>query len=123
MTEGRPIRGDGMDNLQDYVEERLTYGTDSDEFAEANRTLQQELADLQTLQQERGQQNARPNIDALIQEAQLRVDRMSMQPDRGNLEATSGSVVDIDKLPPDAEARSNVARKLGGNDGPNNSAR
>jgi len=123
MTEGRPIRGDGMDNLQDYVEERLTSGTDSDEFAEANRTLQQELADLQTLQQERGQATARPDIDALIQEAQLRVDRMSMRPDQANLEATSGSVVDIDKLPPDAEARSNVARRLGGNDGSNNSAR
>ncbi len=123
MTEGRPIRGDGMDNLQDYVEERLTYGTDSDEFAAANWTLEQELADLQTLQQERGQAHARPDIEALIQEAQLRVDRMSMRPDRDDMQATSGSVVDIDKLPPEAEARSRVARRLGANDGPNNSAR
>lgn len=108
MTEGRRLHGDGVENLQDYVEERLTYGTDSDEFADANRTLEQELADLQALQQERGRSDARPNIDALMKEAQLRVDRMSTRPDANDLEATSGSQVDFDKLPPDAEARSRV---------------
>ncbi len=123
MAEGRRLHGDGMENLQDYVEERLTYGTDSDEFAEANRTLEQELADLQALQQERGQSSPRPDIEALIQEAQLRVDRMSTRPDADNLDATSGSQVDVEKLPPDAEARARITRTLGGHDGSNNSAR
>lgn len=111
MAEGRPLRGDGIENMQDYVEERLTYGTDSDEFAEANRTLEQQLADLQTLQQERGQSHARPNIDALIDEAQLSVDRMQ-QRSAGQLEAGSGTQANPDVLPPEAEARQNVVGRM-----------
>lgn len=111
MTEGRPLRGDGIENLQDYVEERMTYASDSDEYAEANRTLEQELADLQTLNQERGQPQARPNIDALIDEAQLRVDRMR-QRSVGQLETGSGTQVDPDQLPPDAAARQSVVDRL-----------
>lgn len=116
MTEGRPLRGDGIENLQDYVEERLTYGTDSDEFADANRTLQQQLADLQTLQQERGQTHARPNIDALIDEAQLRVDRMQ-QRSAGQIETGGGMMSDPDQLPPEGEARQNVVGRISGQQG------
>lgn len=116
MTEGRPLRGDGIENLQDYVEERLTYASDSNEFADANRTLEQELADLQTLQQERGQTQARPNIDALIDEAQLRVDRMQ-QRSAGQLETGSGIQADPDQLPPEGEARQNVVGRITGQHG------
>lgn len=123
MTEGRPIKGDGLDNLQDYVAERLEYGTDSNEFAAANRTLEQELADLQTLQQERGQAQARPDIEALINEAQLRVDHMSVRPDASQVESGTASTVDFDKLPPEAEARSAVTRNLGGHDATGNNIR
>jgi len=117
MAEGRRIHGDGVDNLQDYIEERLEEGTSTERLAEGSRTLQQELADLQALQQERGQPHARTNIEALIQEAQLRVDRMSLRPDVSQLEATAGSMVDFDKLPPANEARSQVVRELGSESG------
>lgn len=115
MTEGRPLHGDGMENLQDYVQERLTYASDSDEYAEANQRLQQQLADLEALQQERGRPEARPDIDALINEAQLNVDRL-----RGNaagIETGSGSQVDFDKLPPDAAARDSLTDRLNNNTG------
>jgi|GEM_PF-5665632 len=109
MAEGRPIHGDGIDNLQDYVEERLTYGTDSDEFAAANRTLEQAQADLATLQQEHGRSDARPDVDALINEAQLEVDRMQ-QPSQQVLGGAVQS--DSDRLPPEAEARSAVTKRM-----------
>jgi len=117
MTERGPIRGDGVDNLQNYVENRLVEGTSAEALAEGNRSLQQEMADLQALQQERGQPNARPDIDALIQEAQLRVDRMSVRPDPSKLESGSGSAVDFDKLPPSDEARRRVVHDLGSETG------
>ena len=113
MAEGRRLRGEGLENLEDYIEERATYASDSDELAEANRTLEQELADLQNLHQERSQANARPNVDALINEAQLRVDRMRQGQGAGALATDAGSTVDFDKLPPDAEARSRVVNDAG----------
>jgi hypothetical protein len=114
MTEGRPLHGDGMENLQDYVNERMTYASDSDEYAEANRTLEQELADLQALRSERGQAHARPNLDALIDEAQLRVERMQLR--QGAERAVgSGSQVDFEQVPPQDEARRNMSKRLDDN--------
>lgn len=114
MTEGRPMRGDGLDNLGDYVNERLTHASDSDEYAAANRTLEQELADLEALRSERGRADARTDIDALIKEAELRVERMEFR-QGAQLEVGSNSQVDTDQLPPDAEARQNVTRRMDGN--------
>lgn len=114
MAEGRPLRGDGIENLQDYVEERMTYASDSDEFAEAERTLEQELADLQALNQERGKPDARPDIDALIDEAQLRVGRMG---GAGTFEASSNVQADPDQLPPESEARQNEVARLNNQNG------
>ncbi|HEX6289929.1 MAG TPA: hypothetical protein VFZ66_12105 [Herpetosiphonaceae bacterium] len=111
MTEGRRLRGDGDENLQDYVEERLTYASDTDDLAAANRTLEQELADLKALQQERGRADARTNIDALIKEAELRVQRMEFR-QGSELERGSGSQVDFDQLPPDAAARKSITNRM-----------
>ena len=111
MSEGRPLRGEGLDNLGDYVNERMTYASDSDEYAEANRTLEQELTDLQALHDERGRSDSRPNIDALIDEAQLRVNRMQLR--QGAERAVGdGSQVDFDQLPPQDEARQNVTNRI-----------
>lgn len=115
MAEGRPLRGEGIENLQDYVEERLTYASDSDEYAAADRTLEQELADLQALHQERGRQDARPNLDALIDEAQLRVDQL--RGDAGSFEASTGGQADPDLLPPDSEARQNEVARMNNQNG------
>ena len=109
MTERRPIQGEGMENLENYVESTLTNASDSDELAADNRTLEQHLADLQALHLERSQPTARPDIDALIEQAQLQVDRMSTRPSAGALESDTSSGADYTKLPPDAEARSRVA--------------
>jgi len=117
MAEGRRIHGDGVENVQNYIEERLEEGTSTEQLAQGSRTLEHEMADLQALQHERGQPNPRPDIDALIQEAQLRVDRMSLRPDASQLEATAGSSIDFDKLPPANEARSQVVRELGSESG------
>ena len=111
MSEGRPLHGDGVENLQDYVNERLTYASDSDEYAEANRTLEQELADLKALHAERGRTDARTDIDALINESQLRVDRMQLR-QGAQREVGSGSQVDFDQLPPQDEARANITNRI-----------
>lgn len=109
MAEGRPKRDEGIPNLQAYVADSLTHASDSDELAEENRTLEQELADLQALHLERTQPDARPDVDALIAEAQLRVDRMSTTPNAGTLESDASSGADYRKAPPEAEARSRIA--------------
>lgn len=113
MSEGRPLHGDGMENLQDYVNERLTYASDSDEYAEANRTLEQELVDLENLRAEQGRPDSRTDIDALINEAQLRVERMQLR--QGAERSAGGSQVDFDQLPPQDEARQNVINRMDGN--------
>jgi hypothetical protein len=115
MTEGRPLHGEGAENIQDYVNERLNYASSNDDLAAANRTLEQELADLEALRGEQGRHDARTNIDALIKEAELRVERMQFRPGSEQLEVGSGSQVDFDQLPPDAEARQNVSNRLDDN--------
>lgn len=114
MSEGRRLHGDGVENLQDYVAERLNYASNTDELAEDNRTLEQELADLEALQRERGQADARPNIDALIDEAQLRVERMKLR-QGAEREVGSGSQVDFEQLPPQDEARQRITNRLDDN--------
>lgn len=111
MAEGRPLHGDGMENLQDYVEERLTYGSDSDEYADANRELQRQMADLKALQQEREGSAARPNIDALIEEAQLDLQRARLS---GTERAVGGGDMPSDPrvLPPQNEARNRINSDL-----------
>jgi hypothetical protein len=54
-AEGRRIRGEGLAHEQDYIEERMTYAGDTDEYAEAARRLEQEAADLERLNRQRGQ--------------------------------------------------------------------
>jgi hypothetical protein len=115
MAEGRRLRGEGLENLEDYVQERATYASDSDELAEQNRTLEQELADLQQLHLERSQPNARTDVDALIDAAQTRVDRMRNQ-QGGTLETEAGTATDFEKLPPDAAARARVVGDAGASD-------
>jgi len=114
MTDGRPLRGEGVDNMQDYVNERLNYASSNDELAEANRTLEQEIADLDSLRAERSRADARENIEALIKEAELRVQRMEFR-QGSQLEVGSSTQVDPEQLPPDAEARQNVTRRMDGN--------
>lgn len=108
MAEGRPLHGkDFVDNMQDYVEERLTYGTDSDEYAELNRELRQDEADLETL--ERGGTRPQPNMDALADEAQLPT-RMDRARGATPIEEQGDGQVDYDHLAPEDEARARVAR-------------
>ncbi len=111
MTEGRPIHGkDFEENMEDYFKERIEYASDSDEYADLDHTLEQELADLKALQEERSRSDARHNIDALIEERQSRIDRLRQR--GGQLEATSGSQVDLEQMPPEAEARAQAIDRL-----------
>jgi len=54
-AQGRRIRGEGLEHEQDYIEERMTYAGNTDEYAEAADRLAQEAADLERLNRERGQ--------------------------------------------------------------------
>ncbi len=111
MTEGRPIHGkDFEENMEDYVKERLTHASDSDEYADATRTLEQEMADLEALQAERLHPDARPNIDALIEEGQARIDRLRQG--SGQYQATGGVQADPDQMPPETEARSRATDRV-----------
>jgi hypothetical protein len=55
QAQGRRIRGEGLEHEQDYIEERMTYAGNTDEFAEAAKRLEQEAADLERLNRQRGQ--------------------------------------------------------------------
>ncbi len=112
MTEGRPIHGkDVEENLEDYVKERMEYASDSDEYAKIDHELKQELADLEALQAERAGDDPRHNIEAVIEETEARIDRLRKS--MGQLEATSGSQVDLEQTPPEAEARAQVTDRIG----------
>ena len=55
QAQGRRIQGEGLAHEQDYVEERMTYAGNTDEYAEAARRLAQDAADLERLNRQRGQ--------------------------------------------------------------------
>lgn len=124
MAEGRRLHGDGVENLQDYVEERITYGTDSDEFAEANQQLEQQSADLNRGQQVGANQQRGPDVGALEDEAQLDTDRMRPHGD-AQLESSAGSTFNPEAMPPEAEARNRVSDGpgMGGQSGVGNNMR
>ena len=111
MTEGRPLHGDDfVENMQDYFKERVTYGTDSDEYAEMNRVLEQELADLQALHEERSRPDARSNIEDLIREKQARIDQLRASDEQP--EARAGIQSNPQAMNPTDEAQSQVDRDL-----------
>ena len=55
QAQGRRIHGEGLEHEQDYIEERITYAGNTDEYAEAAKRLEQEAADLERLNRQRGQ--------------------------------------------------------------------
>lgn len=50
--DGRRIRGEGLAHEQDYIEERITYGGDTDDYAEAADRLEQASEDLKRATQQ-----------------------------------------------------------------------
>lgn len=104
MAEGRRIKGeDFVENMQDYVEERMTEGTDVDELSADARALRQQAADLQHLQQGGATTPTSPDQDALAKEAQIPSGRMDVRPDPADL--SIDATVDPRQQPPQAEAR------------------
>ncbi len=111
MTEGRPVEGETFgENMQDYIRERATYGTDTNELDDAVRRLEQERAELEKLQAERSGSDARPYIDNLIAESQGRIGRMQF----GDEEAEDPSGVQANPrlMTPEAEARRRATKRL-----------
>jgi hypothetical protein len=51
QAEGRRIRGEGLAHEQDFIEERITYGGDTDEYAEAADKLEQISEDIARMPQ------------------------------------------------------------------------
>lgn len=119
MTEGRRLHGDdSIENLQDYVEERMTYASDSDEYADMNRLLERDEAELERDETalERGRSGTAPSsgsmdVDALEAEANLDV---GMDRARGSapIEAQGDGQVDYDRLAPQDEARARMTRDI-----------
>lgn len=108
MAEGRRLHGDGMENIEDYIEERATYGTDTNEIAEENRVLEQELHDLQNLEQQRGTTTQQPNIDALTEEAQLPSNQLDLRSGTPNIDPTASVNNGIEQMTPQQEARQSI---------------
>lgn len=103
--EGRRLRGEGIENIQDYIEERMTEAGDVDEIAESNEQLEEELRDLRGLEQQ-------PSSDVLETTANSSVGSAESP----NEAATAASVgpVDPEQLPPVSAARSQVVNDAGG---------
>jgi hypothetical protein len=55
QAQGRRIQGEGLAHEQDYIEERMTYAGNTDEYAEAAKRLEQDAADLERLNRQHGQ--------------------------------------------------------------------
>ncbi len=109
---GGPYREDkAVDNWGKYIEERLTTGTQADQLEDQTRALEQATADLEALRQERSGPQPRADIDALIEQAELRIERMKLR-QGAERAATPGSQVDLDQTPPEAEARANVTAQI-----------
>lgn len=109
---GGPYReDDAVDNWGEYIEERLTTGTQADRLEEQSRTLEQEMAELEALRQERSGPQPRADIDALIEQAELRIERMKLR-QGAERAVTPGSQVDLEQTPPEAEARAQVTSQI-----------
>ncbi|HEY1014085.1 MAG TPA: hypothetical protein VGE07_15340 [Herpetosiphonaceae bacterium] len=52
--DGRRIRGEGLAHEQDYIEERLTYGSSTNEYADAAEQLKRDSEEIDRLTRERG---------------------------------------------------------------------
>ena len=120
-TEGRQIGGEGLDHEQEYIRERIEQAGDTDEYAEASRQLQDELRDLnnlsagsrEALTSGQGQPQVEPGLEALDRQANLPTEGMELR-QGADLDASRGSLVDPQQLPPDAEARARIRRGVGG---------
>lgn len=110
--DSRRIPGEGVEHEQDYIEERLEDAGDVDELEAQSRKLREEARDLQHLDQGLEHPAGQSNPQGLPDEAQVGDGRMQMRPQGAQLEPSSRSGVDLDQLPPEAEARSRVTQDL-----------
>ena len=116
--DGRRIRGDGLDHEQDYVRERIEQVGGTDDYAEAAETLEDELKDIDAAQRgaPQGSQEDDQSLAQLRQMANMPVERGELR--QGDaLDVTTSSVVDVQQLPPEAEARSRTKSQLEGGTG------
>ncbi len=116
--DGRRIRGDGLDHEQDYVRERIEQVGGTDDYAEAAETLEDELEDIDAAQRgaPQGSQEDDQSLAQLRQMANMPVERGELR--QGDaLDVTTNSVVDVQQLPPEAEARSRTKSQLEGGTG------
>jgi hypothetical protein len=109
--ESRRIPGRGIEHEQNYIEERMIDASNTDELAAQNEQLKDELRDLQGLTASR--QSAEASEDALTTAADRPLDDGEMASEA----ATAASVgpVDVEQLPPSAEARARIQKDAGGN--------
>ncbi len=118
IMDGRRIRGDGLDHEQDYVRERIEQVGGTDDYAEAAETLEDELEDIDAAQRgaPQGSQEDDQSLTQLRQMANMPVERGELR--QGDaLDVTTNSVVDVQQLPPEAEARSRTKSQLEGGTG------
>ena len=116
--DGRRIRGDGLDHEQDYVRERIEQVGGTDDYAEAAETLEDELEDIDAARRgaPQGSQEEDPSLAQLRKMADMPVERGELR--QGDaLDVTTSSVVDVQQLPPEAEARSRTKSQLEGGTG------
>lgn len=110
--EGRPIRGDGIDHEQDYIQERLEQASDTDEYAEAAEVLEDHLQDLRSGSAQAGSAGD-ASTEALQRQVVTPTDRDELRREASR-EADTLSQIDLNQQPPEAEARTRTASSLGG---------
>jgi hypothetical protein len=117
-VEGRPLHGEGLEHERDYIEERIEDAGDVDEYTEAAQTLKQEQRDLQALAGQGGAAGGNAGSTATEDagagdQGGTSTDAERMRLRQGTqLEATSGSQIDLDQQPPEAEARAQHVDRL-----------
>ncbi len=118
IMDGRRIRGDGLDHEQDYVRERIEQVGGTDDYAEAAEVLEEELEDIDAARGEarQGSQEQDQSLAQLRQMADMPVERGELRQGEA-LDVTTSSAVDVQQLPPEAEARSRTKSQLEGGAG------
>ncbi len=109
--DSRSVPGEGITHEQNWVEERLTEATNTDEFAAAADRLEQEVRDLQAPATGGGAGGAVSATGPSDIQNQSRGDRMSVRTD-AHLDPGRGGQIDPDQAPPEAEARATVNAHL-----------
>lgn len=107
------IPGEGIENVQNYIEERMIDASNTGELADQNEALRDHVQDLQGIS---GQASQSTPAEASDETLKATATTPTTEQELASQARTNASVgpVDPEQLPPTSEARSRVVSGTGG---------